>query len=112
MLDYAVEVPGHPDDLVPYTPPDAAEPALQYHGASHTLGGLVEQAHDRARQLGAGPGTRLLVSTQDLRSALLDALLVPLVVGGSSVLVRHEDAAGRDTRVASERVTVVPPAAP
>ena len=38
---------------------------------------------------------------------LSDGLLVPLTVGGSSVLVRHEKAAGRKARMAAERVTAV-----
>ncbi|MBB5788459.1 uncharacterized protein (TIGR03089 family) [Jiangella mangrovi] len=105
VTDYAVEVPGYPDRFVPLTPPDDAEPALEQAGTVHTLGGLVDRARQRAEQLGAGPGARLLVATDDLGTALIDALLVPLVVGGSAVLVRHEDPAGRARRVDAERVT-------
>jgi uncharacterized protein (TIGR03089 family) len=106
VLDYAVEVPGHPDHLVPYVPPPAEELALDHGTAIHTLSGIVDLARDRAEQLGAGPGARLLVTGGDLRSALIDALLVPLVVGGSAVLVRNEDTSVRPARVESERVTV------
>ncbi|WP_166349882.1 TIGR03089 family protein [Phytoactinopolyspora limicola] len=111
VLDYAVEVPGHPDQLIPYVPPAAEEPALDHGTSIHTLSGLVTLARGRAEQLGAAPGARLLVTAHDLPSALLDALLVPLVVGGSAVLVRHEDTTGRAARVASERVTLEVPTA-
>ncbi|NEE04101.1 TIGR03089 family protein [Phytoactinopolyspora halotolerans] len=110
VLDYAVEVPGHPDRLAGYVPPAATEPALEHRGISHTLSGLVDQARERGDRLGADPGARLLVSTADLRTALLDALLVPMVVGGSAVLVRNEADGTRDSRIAAERVTVVAPA--
>lgn len=106
VTDYAVEVPGYPDRFVPLAPPDPVEPALEQAGTVHTLSGLVDRARQRAEQLGAGPGSRLLVATDDLGPALLDALLVPLVVGGSAVLVRHENPAGRAARVDAERVTV------
>ncbi|WP_298329696.1 TIGR03089 family protein [Haloactinopolyspora sp.] len=107
VLDYAVEVPSFPDQFVPILPPAPDEPALHSSGVVHTLSGLLDYAHDRAEQLGARPGARLLVPTDDLGAALVDALLVPLVTGGSAVLVRHEDLAGRDARVATERVTVI-----
>ncbi len=105
VTDYAVEVPGYPDRFAPLSPPDDAEPALERAGVVHTLGGLADHARQRAQQLDAGPGGRLLVATDDLGTALVDALLVPLVVGGSAVLVRHEDPAGRSARAATERVT-------
>ncbi len=108
VLDYALEVPAYPDRMA-YPPPDPAEPGLDDGGTVLTLGGLVAHASDRAAQLGLGNGSRLLVPATDLRTALVDALLVPLLVGGSSVLVRHEDQAGRARRVASEQVTTVAP---
>jgi selenophosphate synthetase-related protein len=70
-----------------------------------THGGLVDQARERAAQLEAGSGSRLLVATDGIWTALLDALLVPLVVGGSAVLVRNEIRERRDARIAAERVT-------
>lgn len=105
VADYAVEVPGYPDHFVPVFPPDDTEPALDRGGVVHTLGGLAGHARQRAEQLGATAGGRLLVATDDLGTALVDALLVPLVLGGSAVLVRHEDPAGRAARIAAERVT-------
>ncbi|AYY15223.1 TIGR03089 family protein [Actinobacteria bacterium YIM 96077] len=109
VLDYAVEVPGHADELVAYVPPSADEPALEAGGAVHTLGGLVEHARERAKQLGIGPEARLLVPASDVRAAVVDAFLVPLVVSGSAVLVQNEETAGRDNRTAAERVTTVVP---
>ncbi|WP_035812561.1 TIGR03089 family protein [Jiangella gansuensis] len=105
VVDYAVEVPGYPDRFAPILPPDPAEPALEHAGTTQTLAGLVDRGRLRAEQLDAGPGSRLLVGTDDLGTALLDALLVPLAVGGSAVLVRNENPDGRAARSAAERVT-------
>ena len=109
MLDYAAEVPTYPDRFVAYGPVDPAEPALEAHGVVTTYGGLVGQARERAAQLDACPGARLLVATDDLRTALLDALLVPLVVSGSAVLVRNEIRDRREARLASERAQAAEP---
>jgi uncharacterized protein (TIGR03089 family) len=109
MLDYAAEVPNHPDRFVTYGPVGPAEPALESRGVVITYGGLVSQARERAAQLDAGPGARLLVATDDLRTALLDALLVPLVVSGSAVLVRNEIRDRREARLASERAQAAEP---
>ncbi|TDE15933.1 TIGR03089 family protein [Jiangella asiatica] len=108
VLDYAVEVPGYPDRFVPIVPPAPTELGLDHPGTTQTLAGLVERARQRAEQLGTGAGGRLLAATDNLGVALLDALLVPLAVGGSAVLVRNEDPNGRTARVAAERVTVTP----
>jgi uncharacterized protein (TIGR03089 family) len=109
MLDYAAEVPTYPDRFVAYGPVYPAEPALEAHGVVTTYGGLVGQARERAAQLDACPGARLLVATDDLRTALLDALLVPLVVSGSAVLVRNEIRDRREARLASERAQAAGP---
>jgi uncharacterized protein (TIGR03089 family) len=106
VLDFALEVPSYPDRMA-YSAPDPAEPGLDGSGVAQTLGGLVAQAADRATQLGIQPGSRLLVPAEDLRTGLCNGLLVPLTVGGSSVLVRHEKAAGRQARMAAERITAV-----
>ena len=105
MLDYAAEVPTYPDRFVANELADPAEPALEASGVVTTYGGLVGQARERAAQLDAGLGARLLVATDDLGTALLDALLVPLAVSGSAVLVRNEIRDRRDARIAAERVT-------
>jgi uncharacterized protein (TIGR03089 family) len=106
VLDYAVEVPSYPDQMA-YLPPDEVEPGLDGDGGVHTLGGLVAYAEDRRAQLGLEARSRVLVATEDLGVALRGGLLVPLVVGGSSVLIRNENRPARERRVAAERVTAV-----
>ncbi len=107
VLDYATEVPGYPDEFVAVMPPEPDEPGLEDAGTVHTLSGLVARAHDRAAHLSLGPAPRLLVSTNNLTTAIIDALLVPLVAEGSAVLVRHEDVTGRDQRADAEHVTTI-----
>jgi uncharacterized protein (TIGR03089 family) len=67
----------------------------------------VAAAEQRARQLGAGDGARL-ISTNAWTgpSDWIDALLVPLVVGGSVVFVRNADDATVERRREQERATV------
>ncbi|HJU97354.1 MAG TPA: TIGR03089 family protein [Jiangellaceae bacterium] len=108
-LDYAVEVPSFPDRFAADEPPDPVAPALDDGSIVTTSGGLVGRARERAAQLEAGSGARLLVATDDLPTALLDALLVPLVVGGSAVLVRNEIRERRADRLASERARPAEP---
>lgn len=109
VLDYALEVPGYPDDLGPYRPPAADGPAWHSDGTVLTFAELIERARTRAADLGLDNGARLLVATDDLATAVLDALLVPLAVGGSVVLVRHENPANRSSRAESERITTAVP---
>lgn len=104
-LDYADEVPGYPDELRPYVPPNPGSPAIEHGGTVRSHAELVADARDRARGLGLDGGSRVLVPTDDLGTAVRDALAVPLAVGGSAVLVRHEDSARRDARAAAERAT-------
>lgn len=106
-LDYADEVPTYPDELRPYVPPDDGSPAVEHAGAQRSHAELMDDARDRARGLGLGEGSRVLVPTEDLGTAVRDALAVPLALGGSAVLVRHEDRAGRDARLAAERAAAV-----
>lgn len=107
VLDYAIEVPTYPDRLVPYAAPPDDELALEAVGAPSSYAGLVAAAENRAAAIGAGRGSRLLVPTTDLAGALRDALLVPLVIGGSAVLVRNEDPSKRNARMAAERAGVL-----
>jgi uncharacterized protein (TIGR03089 family) len=103
VLDYAIEVPAYPDRFVALSEPGPNDAGL----GEATLGGLMAAARDRAAQLGLSESARVLVPTDDLDIALRDALLLPLVLGGSAVLVRNEDPSGRSTRVNSERVSAV-----
>jgi uncharacterized protein (TIGR03089 family) len=67
----------------------------------------VERARTRASELGAGDGARLL-TTADWTSAAdwVDALFVPLVVGGSLAVVRNADDEVVERRMTQERATV------
>ncbi len=107
VLDYAVEVPGFPDRLVPYVAPPDGDPALETADGSSSYGDLITAAKERASDLETGRGSRLLVPSAHLAGALSDALLLPLVIGGSAVLVRNEDPSTRDARMASERAKVL-----
>jgi uncharacterized protein (TIGR03089 family) len=107
VLDYAVAVPGYPDRFMPMVPVDPSEPSLEHQGTVHSQAGLTAWAEHRADHVGMAPGGRILVSTDDLVTALVDALLVPLICDGSAVVVRHEVPAGRDARVRAERITTV-----
>jgi uncharacterized protein (TIGR03089 family) len=106
VLDYALEAPAQPDHFVPYGPAEPAEPAVDAGGTVHTQGGLVELALDRASSSGLADGVRLLRRADDLDlGVLLDLLLVPLVTGGSAVLVRGPADGSRVSRLAeTERV--------
>ena len=75
------------------------------------LPGRTRQATDdaataRAAELGLGAGGRLL-TTRDWAGPAdwLDAVLAPLAVGGSLVVVRHADAETVERRIAQERAT-------
>ncbi|HEX6233593.1 MAG TPA: TIGR03089 family protein [Jiangellaceae bacterium] len=107
VLDYAVEVPAYPDRLTPYLPPSDGDPALEVDGVRTSFGALTDTALQHATALGAGSGARLLVPADDLVPALNKALLVPLAIGGSAVLVRHEDPKSREARMAAERAGVL-----
>ncbi len=88
VLDYAVEVPAYGDRFV--------------------AGNLREQVEllARARAMDVPAGTRLLVERDELDlDTVVAALLVPLVVDGSVVLVRNADAQRRPARIQTERVT-------
>lgn len=76
-----------------------SEPAL----AGLTRAELVTAATTTAGSLGLEPGGRLLWSGEP---DWVTALLAPLVVGGSTVLVRNADPAGLAAKAISERVTV------
>ena len=105
VVDYAVEVPSYPDQLVVIMPPEPTDPAFTVAGITQTLHGVVERATERASVLDIADGDRILLATDDPVAAIIDSYIVPLAVGGSAVLVRHEDAARRDARVDQERVT-------
>lgn len=69
---------------------------------------VMERARDRAADLGLKPGGRLL-STADWADAdaWIDALFVPLAIGGSVVLVRNAGAETVGRRAEQERADLV-----
>ncbi len=80
-----------------------ADPALD--GLSRTE--LAADAGRRAAELGLAPGGRLLWTRPWLQPAdWTAALLAPLAVGGSTVLVANPAADLLDRRIVAERVTV------
>lgn len=95
-LDYGREVPGQPDRYAPPVPagPDVLPPDV------------AAQASLRAGE--RGPGSRALVLGQRLDvPVVLDALLVPLLTGGSAVLVQGPAAdSALESIAAAERVTL------
>ena len=101
--DYVVAVRPQGDAwagvAMPAGPHDPCLPGLDRSGALAT-------AASRAAELGLADGGRLL-STRDWTgpSDWLDAVLAPLAVGGSLVLVRNADDATIERRVAQERAT-------
>jgi uncharacterized protein (TIGR03089 family) len=98
--DFALAVRPMPDAWGAVRPAGKAEdPALD--GLSRTE--LAAAATATAAELGLQPGGRLLWSGPP---DWLPALLAPLAVGGSSVLVRNGDPAGLAGKAAAERVTV------
>ena len=99
VLDFAVEVPPQPDVWTgPLPGPQDA--ALVRGGGVLTGADLVAEA----AALGAPQGARVLIGAAD---AGPPAYLLPLVCGGSLVLVGAENVSGQAARVAAERVTHV-----
>ncbi len=81
-------------------PGDAAVDAM-------TRAEVVTAAHARATELGLAPGARVLYEQPWTGPAnWIDALLAPLAVGGSLVLVTNADPGRRDRRIEQEHVTV------
>jgi uncharacterized protein (TIGR03089 family) len=69
---------------------------------------LVEVARDRAQALQLPTGARLLTTRPWLAATdWLDALVLPLVLGGSVVIVANADAASVERRAQQERAVVI-----
>lgn len=81
-------------------PASAADMAF----GGNSRGAVMNRAVERAAQLGLTDGGRLLVAG-DGADVWLDTVLVPLVVGGSVLIVANADASVLDRRVEQERVT-------
>jgi uncharacterized protein (TIGR03089 family) len=110
-LDYAVEVPTHPDRYSGPQPADDDPAATGAAGDLLTGAELVTLAASLAQRWEAGPGARVLVAAAGVADPLelvLAATVVPLVVQGSVVVVRNAGPGGpTPQRVEQERVTVV-----
>jgi uncharacterized protein (TIGR03089 family) len=99
-LDYGREVPGMPDRFAPPVSP----------GPDVLPPGVVLPAQQRAAERGLGARALVVADRLDL-DVTLDALLVPLLTGGSAVLVQGADVAPHVLADISraERVTATTP---
>ena len=91
-LDFSVEVRGFGDQFTPMPVRDQ--------------GALCADAARRAGELGIGAGDRVLIDAA-AHPDPVDWLLAPLAARATTVLCRHLDPAKVQSRVASERVTLV-----
>ena len=102
-IDEAAAVTGQPDLFEPFDQPDGASPAFSVKGRSVTYDGLLASARAVAAARGWLPGARALTSSGP--DDAMAALLAPLSVDGSLVLVRDPDPDLIDERRQTERVT-------
>nr|WP_269204994.1 TIGR03089 family protein [Motilibacter aurantiacus] len=108
VIDGDAEVPPQGDRFLAYAPPAPDAPALDCQDQALTAAGLARSGRDAAARLGARPGARLLTGRAfDTAEAIVEALLVPLAVGGSLVLCRNADPAAADARRDVEQVDLV-----
>lgn len=105
VSDYVASVRPQPDAWAGVHPPaGAGDPCLD----GRSRGEVVELARRRAAQLGVGDGARILTARDwGGPSDWMDTLFVPLVTGGSIVIVRNADEPVVRRRVEQERVTLV-----
>jgi uncharacterized protein (TIGR03089 family) len=104
FVDYPTEVRNYGDHFRPVQPvgPDDVAFAGPFE-LSHR--DAMEEAGQRAAQLGIGAGDRVLIDAA-LHPDPVDWLIAPLAVGASVVLCANLDASGVPKRVSAERVTV------
>ncbi len=105
-LDFATEVPGQPDLLLLPRKITADDPALRDHERLVTHDDLVERGLATAAAIGLEPGGRLLTDHNPTTDPGIEtALLAPLAVGGSVVLLVDSPPARRTTVAQQERTT-------
>jgi hypothetical protein len=105
-LDFAREVPPQPDALLVSEELDAEAVAVETPRGIWSHSDLVERALGVADDLGLSPGGRLLTDANPgAGDGLLPALVAPLVVGGSVILVTGADAATREAIASQEAAT-------
>jgi uncharacterized protein (TIGR03089 family) len=102
-VDYILAVRPQPDAWSSvHAAASASDPAI----SAQTRGELVAAARQRAADLGLARGARVLTThTWNTPADWVDALLVPLAVGGSLVILRNADTAGIERRLQQERAT-------
>ncbi len=102
-VDAGALVLGHPDDLLVNDPPTASSPALVGPGGVRDHAAVLTAAAALADRLGLEQGARLLTATSPSTAAgLLETVLVPLVTGGSIVLLGGSLEADLVARLAEE----------
>lgn len=109
FTDYALAVPGQPDDFTPWEPPAPDDPALLVDGRELSGAELLDRARADAAELNLGAGDRVLCERDyDGWPGLSAGLYAPLAAGASVVLCRPAgalDEAARERRAAAEKIT-------
>ena len=105
-LDFAREVPPQPDALMSVVSVGLDQTALAVLTDQATHAALAEQGAMTAKDLALGPGGRLITDANPTRpSGLVAALLAPVMVGASVVLVMNCDSEQRTKISEQERVS-------
>ncbi|MGH3507894.1 MAG: TIGR03089 family protein [Nocardioidaceae bacterium] len=105
-LDFAVEVPPQPDELLVAQPPTSDEVAIVSAAGLDTHADVAAAGLDLAHRIGLEPGGRLLTDHDPADAAgILTTLVAPLMVGASVVLVAPTTAERRTAIAAQERAT-------
>ncbi len=106
ILDVALEVRAHGDRFTPYDAIHGDESWLLTSSGAWTQSEALQQARDFAGSVGLPDGGRLLCTRGLDDTSLLALLAVPLVVGGSVVILADESA-DPDEVAARERCEVI-----
>lgn len=105
-LDFAAEVPPQPDALLMPAPGGPDDAALIGPGVQASNADLLLRGRAAAAEAGLEPGGRLVTDLNPASAAGLDvALLAPLAVGGSVVLLVGVSPERRGVLAAQEQVT-------
>jgi uncharacterized protein (TIGR03089 family) len=105
-IDFALEVPPQPDALMSTTRPTSSDVAVR-GDEDVTHADLLQRGSDAAAGLGLEPGGRLVTDLDAAdRDWMSHALVAPLAVGASVVLVAPTTAERRTAIAAQEMATV------
>jgi uncharacterized protein (TIGR03089 family) len=105
-LDFAVEVPAQPDILLNPCETSATDMAATLAGVSATHDDLAEAARREADAHGLARGGRIATDANPATpDGLVTALVAPLLVDGSVVLVAGADQPARESVVRQEGAT-------